>query len=279
MRRLLAVVVVACTPAVDAAPSEIDPASLVLPHSATAEPAIDDLPDVIVTKTKLVLSGVPRAATSLPIGIENMSGPIIEPLQRWLKESRPQGQEMAIAVDSAATSEIAMQVMATCMDAGFASFHIAVSREGATAQIPLAFGKPDPPNARWLTATVFQGGVLLKVPEGNLAPGCQGLGDGVTVSRVDGVIERDALSRCVARAHKEHQTNAASLLVTKSTVFSDVVTLLDTLRHDAETPAITLGISGVTIQKRECSSCFLGGFWSRLSLRTVAFQRERAGRG
>jgi hypothetical protein len=240
---LIAALFVACTPPSADDPTGIDPASLLLPHSSTAEAAIDELPVVILTKTKLILSGVPRAEASLPIGPESMAGPIIEPLRLWLKDAHLQGHEMAVAIDSGATSEVAMEVLATCMDAGFMSFHVAVSHEGATAQIPLSFGKPDVPSAKVLSASVFAGGVILSVPAGNVAPGCEGLGAGVTVSRVDGVIDRDTLSRCVARVHKEHQTNAASVLVAKTTVFSDVVVLLDAMRHDAETPAIALGIS------------------------------------
>jgi hypothetical protein len=242
---MLCVIVASCTPGAEApGPTEIDPASLMLPSSSTAEPAIEELPVVILTKTKLVLSGVPRASVGLPLGIESMSGPIIEPLRGWLKEAQLKGSEMAVAIDSTATSEVAMEVLATCMDAGFSSFHIAVSRAGATAQIPLSFGKPDPPNAKALTASVFSAGVILKVDgTGTIAPGCEGTGEGVTVSRVAGVIDRDVLARCIARAHKQYQTNTASVLVTRSTAFSDVVTLLDAMRHDAETPVIALGIS------------------------------------
>jgi len=150
----------ACVPPAEDA-TAIDPASLVLPHSSTAEPAIDDLPVVILTKTKLTLSGVPRASVVLPIGPESMAGPIIEPLRVWLKDAKLEGHDMAVAIDSQATSEVAMEVLATCMDAGFSTFHIATSREGATAQIPLAFGKPDPPDSKPLTASVFNGGVVL----------------------------------------------------------------------------------------------------------------------
>jgi hypothetical protein len=235
----------ACTPPTEQpAETPIDPASLLLPHSSTAEPAMEDLPVVIATKTQLILSGVPRASATLPIGVESMAGPIIDPLQGWLKDAHLQGKEMAVAFDSATKADLAMEVLATCMDAGFDSFHVAVIRSGATAQIPLSFGKPDPPNAKWLTALVFGAGVVLKVAEGTVAPGCDGLGSGVSVSRVDGVIDDAKLGQCVARVHKEHQTNAASVLVTKDTVFRDVVKLLDTMRQDAETPAITLGISG-----------------------------------
>jgi hypothetical protein len=240
---LLTLVASACTPPEEASSTVIDPASLVLPHSSTGEAALEELPTVIVTKTKLVLSGVPRASVNLPLGFESMSGPIIEPLRGWLKEAKLTGGEMAVAADSGTKSDVVMEVMATCMDAGYATFHVAVSREGATAQIPLSFGKPDPPNAQWLTASVFNGGVVVKVAAGTLGPGCDGLGNGVTISRVDGVIDRVALAKCVSRAHKQYQTNAASVLVTKDTVFSDVVTLLDAMRHDAETASIALGIS------------------------------------
>ena len=243
-RALVAAFFVACTPPSGADdPTAIDPASLLLPHSSTAEAAIDDLPVVILTKTRLVLSGVPQASVPLPIGPESLAGPIIDPLRQGLKDGHLQGHDMAVAIDSGATSEVAMEVLATCMDAGFSSFHIAVSHEGTTAQIPLSFGKPDVPGAKVLSASVFAGGVILSVPAGNVAPGCEGLGAGVTVSRVDGVIDRDQLSQCIARVHKQHHTNAASVNVAKTTVFSDVVVLLDAMRHDAETTAIALGIS------------------------------------
>jgi biopolymer transport protein ExbD len=238
---VLAVLALGCAPPAEDA-AAIDPASLVLPSSTTAVPANADLPTVILTKTKLELSGAPRDSVALPLGLESMDGNLIAPLRDWLKET-PHEHDVAIAIDSAAKSALAMKVMATCLDAGFTTFHVAVSREGSVEQIPLAFGKADPPGARSLTASVFGGGVVLKVPEGTLTPACLGVGEGVAVSRVDGVIDRATLGRCVAAAHRAHKTNVASVLVTPETPFSDVVTLLDAMRHDAQTDAISVGIT------------------------------------
>lgn len=237
----LGMLMVACTPPAEDA-TAIDPASLVLPQSTTAIAANEDLPTVILTKKKLLVVGVPHAALDVPFGIESMQGPLIVPLRAWLKDPSIHGRDVAVAFDSDVTAETAFEVLATCLDAGLVVFHLAVQREGTTGQIPLEFGKPEPPNAKLLTASIFRGGVILKVPEGNIAPGCEALGDGVTVSRLDGVFDRDRLSKCVARVHKEHKTNLASLLVTKETEFHEIVTLLDALRKDAETESISLGL-------------------------------------
>ena len=245
MRTLLAACLfVACVPpAEDPAGASIDPSSLVLPSSTTAIPANADLPTVVLTKKKLLLVGVPRASIDTPIGIEYMNGPLIEPLRLWLKDPSVHGHDVAIAFDSDVKAETAMEVMATCLDAGMNVFHLAVSREGQTAQIPLEFGRPDPPDARPLTASVFGGGVVLKVPEGTVAPGCESLGSGVAVSRLDGLIDRDRLGPCIAHVHAAHRTNTASVLVTKDTEFHEIVTLLDAIRADAKTDAISLGIT------------------------------------
>lgn len=221
----------------------IDPSSLVLPSSTSAIPANEDLPTVILTKSKLLVVGVPRASLDVPITIENLNGPLIVPLREWLKSPVIHGHDVAVAFDSDVTAQVAMEVMATCLDAGMNVFHLAVSKEGTTAQIPLEFGKPDPPNARPITASVFAGGVTLKVPEGSIAPGCDKLGEGVAVSRLDGLIDRDKLAKCIARIHTEHKTNTASVLVTHDTEFHEIVTLLDAIRKEGATDAISLGIS------------------------------------
>jgi len=242
-RRGLAVAFfLACTPPPEDA-NAIDPASLVLPQSTSAITADADLPTIILTKKRLVVSGVAHAALDRPIGIESMDGPIIVPLRGWLKDPSIQGHDVAVAFDSDVTAQIAFEVMATCLEAGLNVFHLAVQREGTTAQIPLEFGKSDPPGARPLTASVFRGGVILKVPEGNVAPGCEAMGEGVTISRLDGLVDRDKLDQCVARVHKEHKTNVGSVLVTKETEFHEIVTLLDALRKEGATESISLGIS------------------------------------
>ena len=244
MRTLLCLLFLACVPpAEDAATTAIDPSTLVLPSSTTAVPANADLPTVILTKSKLMVVGVPRASIDTPIGIEYMDGPLIEPLRQWLKDPSIHGKDVAVAFDSDVKAETAMEVMATCLDAGMNVFHLAVSREGTTAQIPLQFGRPDPADARPLTASVFTGGVVIKVPEGTVGPGCESLGGGVAVSRLDGLIDRDRLARCIAQVHAAHRTNTASVLVTKDTEFHEIVTLLDALRKNAGTDAISLGIT------------------------------------
>jgi biopolymer transport protein ExbD len=243
MRWLAFALFLACTPPEDASSPAIDPSSLVLPSSTSAIAANEDLPTVILTKTKLLLVGVPRASMNVPIGIGDKDGPIIVPLRGWLKDPSIHGHDIAIAFDSDVVAQTAMEVMATCLEAGMNVFHLAVTKEGATAQIPLEFGKPDPPGAKAITASIFHTGVMLKVPEGSLAPGCEALGDGVTVSRVDGLIARDRLEKCIARVHTTYKTTTAAVLVTKDTEFHEIVTLLDTLRKDASTEAISLGIS------------------------------------
>jgi biopolymer transport protein ExbD len=244
MRSLVVALLFACVPpAEEASNAVIDPSSLVLPSSTSAIAANEDLPTVILTKSKLMVVGVPRGSMNVPITIEYMEGPIIIPLREWLKHPSIHGKDVAIAFDSDVTAETAMQVMATCLEAGMNVFHLAVSKEGTTAQIPLEFGKPDPPGARAITASIFHNGVVLKVPEGSVAPGCEALGDGVTLSRRDGLIARDRLETCVAHIHSAYKTTTGAILVTKDTEFHEVVTLLDALRKDASTEAISLGIS------------------------------------
>ena len=101
MRGLLAACLIACVPpAEDAGAMTIDPSTLVLPSSTSAIAANEDLPTVILTKSKLVVVGVRRASLDVPIGIESMNGPLIVPLREWLKHETIHGHDIAIAFDS-----------------------------------------------------------------------------------------------------------------------------------------------------------------------------------
>ncbi len=230
---------VACAPQA-AESTVVDPSTLSLPESQSAAPAIDDLPLVILSKTKLMLASTPHSL-DLPLGVRAGDDPTIEPLRAWLAELQ-HGPDLAVAIDRDAPSELAMEVLATCMNAGFSTFHIAVTHEGETAQIPLAMGRPDPPAKKPLAISMFRDGIIVKVPEGNVAPGCHGLGEGVTLSRTEASLDRTTLGECLARLHEDHHTNVANLLVRKETPFHEVIAVLDALRHDAKTDQIGLGL-------------------------------------
>ncbi len=246
MRAAVAVTLVLFRPVGACAPPPesvtVDPSTLALPESSSAAPAIDDLPVVILSKNKLMLATPPHSV-DLPLGVRAADNPIIDPLREWLGELNEHGADVAVAIDSDARSELAMQVLATCMDAGFSTFHVAVSRGGETAQIPLAMGRPDPPEKKLLSVSLFREGIIVKTPAGNVGPGCHEVGEGVTLSRTDAGLDRDQIGGCLARMHKEHHTNAASLTVRKDTPFREVVVLLDAMRRDAETESIGLGIA------------------------------------
>ena len=244
MRGVLVLVALALTLACAPQAAEstvVDPNTLSLPESQSAAPAIDDLPLVIVSKTKLMLASTPHAL-DLPLGLRAGDDPLIEPLRAWLGEIQ-HGPGLAVAIDRDASSELAMEVLATCMSAGFSTFHIAVTRDGETAQIPLAMGRPEPPSKKPLAVSLFREGIIVKVPEGNVAPGCQGLGEGVTLSRTEASLDRETLGACLARMHDEHHTNVANLLVRRDTPFHEVIAVLDALRRDAKTDQIGLGIA------------------------------------
>lgn len=68
-----------------------------------------------------------------------------------------------------------------------------------------ALATPDDPPARalHLTAMVGPKGIALKTSSGNIGPGCEAVGPGVAVPRVEGDHDFTELARCAARLKRE----------------------------------------------------------------------------
>jgi biopolymer transport protein TolR len=96
---------------------------------------------------------------------------------------------------------------------------------------------PDTPEALRLTVLITGEGVALKTAFGAIAPGCQGMGAGLTVPATGGKLDLDALTSC-ARWVKEARPAETQVSVTASpdVAYETVISVMDALRADAQGP-------------------------------------------
>jgi biopolymer transport protein ExbD len=91
-----------------------------------------------------------------------------------------------------------------------------------------------------LTALVTSQGVALKTSGGPIAPGCGGVGPGVTVPRSGGEHDLVALTACARRiksARAEHASETQVAVTASPDVpYQAVVAVMDALRADADGP-------------------------------------------
>jgi biopolymer transport protein ExbD len=105
-----------------------------------------------------------------------------------------------------------------------------------------------PPTGLRLTALITGEGVALKTASASFAPGCEGVGTGVTVPNRGGVYDLTGLTACVRRikatvpeAEKETQV---TLTASPGVPYATVVGVMDALRADEQGelfPEVTLG--------------------------------------
>jgi biopolymer transport protein ExbD len=105
----------------------------------------------------------------------------------------------------------------------------------------------DMPSGLRLTALITQEGVALKTAAASIAPGCDGVGLGITVPNRGDQVDVAALTACARKikatqaAEKETQV---TLTASPGIPYATVVTVMDGLRSDAEGelfPEVTLG--------------------------------------
>jgi biopolymer transport protein ExbD len=124
-----------------------------------------------------------------------------------------------------------------------------------TATIPTsaaqASTRPEPaaPHALALTALVTSQGVALKTAGGAIAPGCGGVGAGVTVPNAGGDYDLASLSACARRikgSRPEYATETQVAVTASPDVpYASVVAVMDALRTDERGelfPEVRLGV-------------------------------------
>ena len=121
----------------------------------------------------------------------------------------------------------------------------------ATINTSAAQASPRPgpvPHGLHLTALITGDGVALKTAAASIAPGCEGVGGGVTVPNRGGQVDLTALTACARRIKATNPDAAGETQVTVAASpgvpYETVVGVMDGLRADAEGalfPEVTLG--------------------------------------
>lgn len=87
-------------------------------------------------------------------------------------------------------------------------------------------------------------GVSIKGPGGNIAPGCQDIGPGLAISRVEGKVAFEALRECVARlVSVDSRLGRAYLAANPETPFHDIVDTANALAAGGA-PLVGLRLGG-----------------------------------
>jgi biopolymer transport protein TolR len=88
-----------------------------------------------------------------------------------------------------------------------------------------------------LTVLIVNDGFSLKAAGGNVAPGCNGVGPGVTIPKAGNDFDFDALNKCAARLKKSNPAfadeNQISIGANPGTPFQTIVSVMDSVRNTA----------------------------------------------
>lgn len=110
----------------------------------------------------------------------------------------------------------------------------------------------DEPAARalHLTALITRSGVGLSTASGGIAPGCEGVGAGLTLPAHEGTLDLSGLQSCARRIKDAHPDFAAEEQVTVSASpdvpYDTLVAVMDALRNDERGqlfPEVHLGVA------------------------------------
>jgi biopolymer transport protein TolR len=99
--------------------------------------------------------------------------------------------------------------------------------------------RPDVPSeALNLTVFIVNEGFSLKASGGNVAPGCQGIGAGITIPKKGGKYDYDSLTECAARLKNAspdfRDENQAYITANPGTDYQTVIDVIDALRATAQ---------------------------------------------
>lgn len=183
------------------------------------------------------------------------SGPndlFLVPLADAFAHGPPQ-HHLAVIVDPRTPYRLLTEVLFTGGQSNIRFFDLF---EGARTGRTLAFEPPSIANRQApltvtlsLTAVIVDGGVSLKVAGGSIAPGCAGVGPGITIPRAGGTLDLPALAACAARLKASNPAYAAedrATIVANPTVqFREVLDVALTLQGPTKSqfPKITFGIA------------------------------------
>lgn len=91
-----------------------------------------------------------------------------------------------------------------------------------------------------LSVTLTSRGIVVASRNGIVAPGCEGVGPGVTIPSVSGADARPdftALSDCISRVHSRYPTESRVILSADPDVpYEDLIGAMDAVREDGDGP-------------------------------------------
>jgi biopolymer transport protein ExbD len=97
--------------------------------------------------------------------------------------------------------------------------------------------KPVESSALNLTVLIVNDGFSIKAAGGNVAPGCERAGPGVTIAKAGAEYDFDALNKCVARLKKSNPAfadeNQISIGANPGTPYQIIVSVMDAVRANA----------------------------------------------
>jgi hypothetical protein len=216
-----------------------------LPSSNATEVPPAGLPVVVVSKTTISLEGE-SALVPLPAdrayGVDvryKRSSPydfMIVPLGEAL--SKRKSGEGAFAFDASTPYRLFVEVLFTAGQSEITKFHVLVKNGDTVADIsstPPRSARPEI-GVPWFNLTVFLvgDGISMKGRGGNVAPGCNDVGPGLSIPKKNGGYDFEALRACAARLHSvvpeasadRHVTIAANANVE----LRDLVSAIDAMR-------------------------------------------------
>lgn len=143
--------------------------------------------------------------------------------------------------------DIIMNVMMFMLAAVSIVFVSTVGAQAASANPRLV---PDSGQGLHLTALVSRDGIGLTTSGGHIAPGCEGIGAGVTIPKRSGAHDLAALTACV-RSIKSARADLAmesqiTLTASPDVAYDDVIAVMDAVRADASGelfPTVAFGVA------------------------------------
>lgn len=215
-----------------------------LAPSNTGTLPVRGLPMIVLTKRELRLVGADRYALPLPPRAAWSRGfPASEKrggaggwylfrFGRWLARThRFGGKDIDLMVDRAIPYRLFIETLATAGRSGYQRFHLIVRAHGEPAQLVIRLPERAEPARASIALTVTRDGVALRVPGGNVAPGCASLGPGVAVSRLGGNVDEPALESCLASwAGNNPGLRGIRIAAAPSVPFGQIVRVLDAAR-------------------------------------------------
>lgn len=228
---------------------------IVLARSTAGVPLTQGLPAIALTLKEARLLGDDAQAIPMPPAVawdrgfpaeQKRSGPndlYLVALAKWLSETR-QGNErdISVMVDQRIPFRILVEVLFTAGQSSYSRFHLVVQSDAGPRELVMEAPAPNDPRAG-LTIFVVNDGIVIKAPSGNVAPGCGGVGAGITIPRRDGALDAAALGSCLGKvAAAAGQPLAARITANPNVPFAEIVVAIDAVVSVRELGSFTFAV-------------------------------------